>query len=451
MKRRTFVASVCGAATLGLVELAAQPAVAATSIAPTLIARDPKASVNAQAVYAELVQLENGARSGRAAKTIIGQHIEGQNELYNAAYGDTGGTTYVGYYYNKIVAITGKLPGFVEIDLGPGYNSTNGWGVFNPRRYDQGDSLPQAQKQWQYVDDAVDLAFGVWKGYPRAADSTYDYNGQVNCDGTVSVTAPLANGGGAAGIVGMSFHQPYPTSSTKDYKFTLAANAPQQASGDWFARVVDWQASTPEYQALLTDLSYLADQLNYFAEYDIPVLLRPYHEMNQGSFWWGGQDPTAYKALWQIMYNYLVNTRGLHNLLFVWAPISWNPTGADVPWNYYPGAAYVDIVAVDYYNKTGAAGLSTGDATSLQTYYAALVHYSKPRMLAESYYVPVSTGVNALIGSPWVIWTVWGDGLTSHNTNADVKSTYYNTSKVYTGGAGTGFGQNFDWGSLHRV
>lgn len=466
MKRRTFLLLAGGpAAASALVASARARAAALPSISPALTARDSLASKNAQNVYSHLVALENAARAGTSPMTIMGQHIEGHNELYNPYYGDTGGTTYVGYYYNKVEAITGKLPGFVEIDFGPGWNSENGWGIFNPRGYDDGRHLPAAQKQWQYLDDAVDLAFDVWKGFPRPADGTYDYDGTaVNIDGTTSVSAPLANGGSAAGIVGVSFHQPYPGSALKDYSQVLAQAAGQYPGNDssypvatittgqtWFNAVVNWQDNTAAYQDLLTDLAFAADQLSYFAEYDVPVLLRPYHEMNGDWFWWGGKTPSSYRQLWQIMYNYLVNTRGLHNLIFVWSPSSWTPNGSDVPWNYYPGDAFVDIVAVDDYNPaygSGAATPETSDFTNI--YYTGLQNYTKPRMLAETYRVPVAAnGTNALAASPWVIWTVWGQRLTADNSGADVKATYYATSQVYTGGSGTGYGQNIDWGAFH--
>ncbi len=440
----------------------------APQISSSLTARDPLASGNARSVYAQLVAMENAARAGSSPMTIIGQHIEGQNELYNPGYGDTGGTTYVGYYYNKVEAITGKLPAFVEIDVGPGYGSTNGWGIFNERSYDSSENLPAAQKQWQYVDDAVDLAFGVWKGFPRADDGTYNYNGlAVNVDGSISTTAPLANGGSAAGIVGMSFHQPYPGSALKDFSQVLDQVQGQPPGGseygyppatintdqDWFDSVVDWNDNTPQYQQLLADLSVLAAQLSYFAEYDIPVLFRPYHEMNSGSFWWGNKTADSYQGLWRIMYNYLVNTSGLHNLIFVWAPSAWTPNGSDVPWNYYPGSDYVDIVAVDDYNAQYGTGASTPETASFTNiYYTALAGYAKPRMLAETYSVPINSSTangNSLIASPWVIWSIWGDYLTSSNSNAAVKDSYYDTEYVYTGGSGPDYGQNFNWGTVH--
>jgi mannan endo-1,4-beta-mannosidase len=458
MRRRTLLAA--GAAAVGSALVQPRPAYAANPISPTLTARDPQASGNARAVYTHLVALENAARAGSAPRTILGQHVEAHNELNNPAYGDTGGTTYVGYYYNKVKAITGRLPGFVEIDLGPGYGSANGWGVFNTRWYDGGLGLPSGQKQWQYVDDAVDLAFDVWKGFPRAGDGTFNPDGTaVNVDSSVTVTAPLANGGSAAGLVGMSFHQPYPGSSLKDYSRVL-----RQVSGQppapgapvatittdqaWFDSVVNWPANSAQYQALLGDLRVLAAQLSYFAAYDVPVLLRPYHEMNSTAFWWGGRTPASYKTLWQIAYNYLVSTAGLHNLIFVWSPAAWTPGGADVPWDYYPGDQFVDIVAVDDYNARNSA---PENPNYTNVYHSGLVDYAKPRMLAETYQVPVKAdGSNALIASPWVIWNVWGDGLTrtAINSNADVQATYYATGYVHTGGSGAN-GQNFDWGSVH--
>ena len=69
------------------------------------------------------------------------------------------------------------------------------------------------------------------------------------------------------------------------------------------------------------------------------ILWRPLHEAagNVGSFaggsawfWWGagnqqGQTSTnadvcgqSYIALWKLMYNYFTQTKGLHNLIWVW-------------------------------------------------------------------------------------------------------------------------------------
>jgi mannan endo-1,4-beta-mannosidase len=45
------------------------------------------------------------------------------------------------------------------------------------------------------------------------------------------------------------------------------------------------------------------------------------------------------------MFNYLTNTNNLHNILWVYAPDQSRVNRSA----YYPGAAYVDIVALDVY------------------------------------------------------------------------------------------------------
>ena len=45
------------------------------------------------------------------------------------------------------------------------------------------------------------------------------------------------------------------------------------------------------------------------------------------------------------MFNYLTNTKNLHNLLWVYSP----DQSRDQPARYYPGNDFVDIVALDAY------------------------------------------------------------------------------------------------------
>ncbi|MEU6193056.1 glycosyl hydrolase [Streptomyces sp. NPDC047061] len=316
-----------------------------------LRARDPHATPAARRVYALLAGLENRARRGEPSRTVIGQHVELQNERYNASYGDYRGAKQPGYYYKKARDITGRLPGFVEMDLGPGYGQP-GWAVGEPRSYSR-SSWPSCRRYWGYVDDAVDLALGVWAGLPRPADGSYHPSGtHVDCASGTRVSLPQ-NGGGPAGIVGFSFHQPYPGSAVKGFEQTRYQNSPAARDSGWFGRVVT--PGTAEHQALLANLDYLADHLGYLAEHGVPVLLRPYHEMNTRpghGFWWAGQDPAAYRKLWHVTYDHLVGDRGLHNLLFVWSPSAWDGTLAREPGDYYPGGRYVDVVGVDDYSDT---------------------------------------------------------------------------------------------------
>ncbi|MDR0375780.1 MAG: glycoside hydrolase family 26 protein [Treponema sp.] len=98
--------------------------------------------------------------------------------------------------------------------------------------------------------------------------------------------------------------------------------------------------SSPDFTLIKNDLETVAERLQELADLDIPVLWRPLHEASGGWFWWGASGPGAYKALWAYIYDYLVNTKRLHNLIWVW-------NGQNAAW--FPDAATVDIAGTDVY------------------------------------------------------------------------------------------------------
>ncbi|HEY3763073.1 MAG TPA: glycosyl hydrolase [Verrucomicrobiae bacterium] len=92
------------------------------------------------------------------------------------------------------------------------------------------------------------------------------------------------------------------------------------------------------------ELDLIADGLEQLQTNGVVVLWRPFHEMNGDWFWWDGKDPDTFKKVWQQMFDYFTQVRGLNNLLWVYAPNHGSNTAA-----YYPGDRYVDIVGLDVY------------------------------------------------------------------------------------------------------
>lgn len=96
--------------------------------------------------------------------------------------------------------------------------------------------------------------------------------------------------------------------------------------------------------------------LDRFAEFvgevgDIPIIFRPFHEMTESGFWWGGQNvtPQEYVELWQFTVEYLRDRRSVHNLLYAYAP-DWQETASEQAYlTYYPGDEYVDVFGYDDY------------------------------------------------------------------------------------------------------
>lgn len=110
-------------------------------------------------------------------------------------------------------------------------------------------------------------------------------------------------------------------------------------------------SGSPLNQRWLKQLDVVAGYLAQLRDKNVPVLWRPYHEMNGGWFWWGHKEgEQGYAALWKMMFDRFVNEHKLDNLIWVWNPNA--PRGNAGPYaDYYPGHDYVDILAADVYNN----------------------------------------------------------------------------------------------------
>jgi mannan endo-1,4-beta-mannosidase len=98
----------------------------------------------------------------------------------------------------------------------------------------------------------------------------------------------------------------------------------------------------------------IASFLKQLQEANVPVLWRPYHEMNGVWFWWGDKKgPDGYQKLWKMMFNRFTNVHKLNNLLWVWNANAPRDLPFDQAYSYqlfYPGPEFVDVLATDVYH-----------------------------------------------------------------------------------------------------
>ncbi|MBW1295075.1 glycoside hydrolase family 26 protein [Aquimarina litoralis] len=82
----------------------------------------------------------------------------------------------------------------------------------------------------------------------------------------------------------------------------------------------------------------------------IPVLFRPWHEMNGNFFYWGEGFRTTeeFTQLYKDTVRILSEDLDVHNLIYIYAP-NWVSTSEEYMRNY-PGDAYVDMLGVDVYD-----------------------------------------------------------------------------------------------------
>ncbi len=128
----------------------------------------------------------------------------------------------------------------------------------------------------------------------------------------------------------------------------------------------------------------------------IPVLWRPYHEMNGDWFWWGGRlGDNGTKVIYRQIFDRFVNYHHLDNLIWIWSVD--RPARADRQFvDYNPGTNYFDIAALDVYGSDFK-----------QSYYDDLLTQAagKPVTLAE---VGPPPTVAVLAQQPkWTWWMTW--------------------------------------------
>jgi hypothetical protein len=151
---------------------------------------------------------------------------------------------------------------------------------------------------------------------------------------------------------------------------------------------------TEEYKAFWAELKLKADLLQVLRDEHIPVLWRPYHELNGNWFWWGKQGGAKFKKLWITMFNYFVYERQLNNLIWVLCY-----TGSpDAAW--YPGDQYVDIAGADTYN--------TGDGPQMTMFNKVkTITNDKFPLAYHECGIPPNPDQCLLQGGMWSWWMEW--------------------------------------------
>jgi mannan endo-1,4-beta-mannosidase len=138
----------------------------------------------------------------------------------------------------------------------------------------------------------------------------------------------------------------------------------------------------------------------------VPLLWRPFHEMNGTWFWWGGRrGEYGTAAMYKMMFDRLVKFHKIKNLIWVWSVD--RPEGTSLKFEEcWPGPEYVDILSLDCYQEFK------------QSYYDDLLKQAngKPIALGE---VAGNLSLPVLEAQPkWTWWIAWaGSGVRGDATN----------------------------------
>ena len=150
------------------------------------------------------------------------------------------------------------------------------------------------------------------------------------------------------GIPAFTWHWRDPSRATDDFYANEQASKPcttkisQAMNADG-----SWNTSSDLYKNMVKDIHTVADYFLQLQEVGAACIFRPLHEASGGWFWWGTDGGENCAQLYQLIFDEMVNTKGVHNVIWVWNPNTIN----DADWN--PGADIFDVISIDIYNQAG--------------------------------------------------------------------------------------------------
>lgn len=203
-----------------------------------------------------------------------------------------------------------------------------------------------------YADVMIERVENLTGYYPVVFGQDFGYSKAGSLDGinfrqrTVDKAIEWHRRGG---IVTLMWHAVPPTT---DANFTTwqGPNGVQSRLTDeqWQQLITDGTEINLRWKSQVDVIAFYLKQLQ---DAGVPVIWRPYHEMNGDWFWWCGREgDRGYRSLYRMLYQRLTYFHKLNNLIWVFNANelgSSNVKGYD---GFYPGHEYVDVLATDIYN-----------------------------------------------------------------------------------------------------
>ena len=181
-------------------------------------------------------------------------------------------------------------------------------------------------------------------------------------------------------IITLCWHAVPPTADEPVTFRPKSGGAPPESLASVQGRLLDSQfrdvltPGTALHKKWCRQVDSVAVYLKKLRDAHVPVLWRPYHEMNGDWFWWGGRHGTyGTAALYRQLFDRYVKLHKLNNLIWVWSMDRPNKPEMNFS-TFFPGSRYVDILALDVYG-----------ADFRRSYYDSLDALSggKPLVLGE--------------------------------------------------------------------
>lgn len=188
--------------------------------------------------------------------------------------------------------------------------------------------------------------------------------------------------------------------------------------------VSDWEKlltqGTDEYNQLIAGMDKAGAALAKLRDAGVPVLWRPFHELDGGWFWWGKGGAENFVKLWKIMYERYTEYWKLDNLIWV---LGYSHMKPEVYVQWYPGDEYVDIAGADSY--------ASGPQVRLYDAVRGVVGDEVPVCFHECGTVPT---VDEFIesGAGWAWFMVWHSEYIMDYNEPEALNVLYNHESTVT-------------------
>ena len=176
---------------------------------------------------------------------------------------------------------------------------------------------------------------------------------------------------------------------------------------------INWEEAfvpgSQTYNSLVAGMDRAVPYLQQLEDEGVPVLWRPFHELDGGWFWWSKGGSENFIKLWQLMYSRYTDYWGLDNLIWVYG---YSQSGGNCA-AWYPGDTYVDLVGADSYQVGARPDLWEGCVASAPE--------GMPLVFHECGVIPTEQEMKDA-GATWLFFMVWHTSWITDTSQNSVES-----------------------------